>query len=93
MPTPMPTPNRSRADRRRAAFDAYHTTTTPTPMSNLVYALEQESPLGHWSDGAQAADVIRTLTRLLDGVLQDDPDSIRAAVAWLSANVDAQPTP
>ena len=28
------------------------------------------------------------LTRLLDGVLADEPDSIRAAVAWLTANVD-----
>ena len=35
-----------------------------------------------------AADTIRTLATLLDGVLADDPDAIRAAVAWLAANVD-----
>lgn len=55
-------------------------------LGNLIYALRQDSPLGHWCDGEQAADTITTLAALLDGVMADDPQAIRDAALWLATN-------
>jgi hypothetical protein len=33
-------------------------------FTDLLYALRQEAPLGHWSDGEQAAEIIESLATL-----------------------------